>query len=93
MVLAGFVLWTVFAKDADVFLLVISLLAALLISFIVLVDYHWSTVIRFYAKHPSKRKVKINWLDSDSEPDFAYEREGAQPVEDMKLPEEKKEND
>ena len=46
-------------------------------SFITLIDYHYSTVVRFYAKNPSARKVKINWLMTDSEPDFAFQRDAS----------------
>jgi len=74
--LCAFVLYTLFYKDADSTLLTNGLWAAFFISAIVVIDYHWSTVVRFYAKHPSERTVKINWLQTDSEPDYAYQREG-----------------
>jgi len=71
MAVAAFVIWTVLT-GADTFRLAIAVVAAMIVSFVVLIDYHWSTVIRFYAKHPTIRTEKIKWLESDSEPDFAF---------------------
>jgi uncharacterized membrane protein YdfJ with MMPL/SSD domain len=80
MILGAFVLWKVLTDNADMTFLSMSLAAAFFLSLVVLIDYHWSTVVRFYAKYPSQRKGKINWLESDSEPDFAFERNNGKKV-------------
>lgn len=35
-------------------------------------DYHWTNCVLFYWKHPPNRKEDINWLFSDSEPQYAF---------------------
>ena len=35
-------------------------------------DYHFTNCVVFYMKHPPKRKEPIEWLFSDSEPQFAF---------------------
>lgn len=55
--------------------------------FITIVDYHFTSVVRFYADHPSVKKKDVAWIDTDSEPDFAFQRDpkakqniGAKPL-------------
>jgi hypothetical protein len=90
MAVAAFVIWTVLT-GADTFRLAIAVVAAMIVSFVVLIDYHWSTVIRFYAKHPTIRTEKIKWLESDSEPDFAFQREKDAKIFENPLTKEEKE--
>jgi len=42
--------------------------ASLIACVIVGIDYHFTTVVRFCAKHPTSQKAPIKWLSSDSEP-------------------------
>jgi len=44
--------------------------AAFIACVIVGLDYHFTTVVRFYSKHPNLTKQPIKWLSSDSEPQF-----------------------
>jgi hypothetical protein len=39
------------------------------------VDFHWTNCVVFYSKHPPKRKEAINWIESDSEPQYAFQRD------------------
>lgn len=75
MALAGYILWVVYEEEAEIKLLTSGFVLAFVLSFISLIDYHFTKVVTFYAKHPSERKVKINWLMTDSEPEFAFQRE------------------
>ena len=51
------------------------------------VDYHWTNCVVFYSKHPPKRKEKISWIDSDSEPQYAFQRDPDCPeMEGVTLP-------
>jgi len=70
--LFAFVLWTIFYEDANMDYLTTALAMAFFLSLVTVIDYHWSSVVRFYAKYPSVSEHKIRWLESDSEPSFAY---------------------
>ena len=49
------------------------ILAALIASLLYLgADYHFTNCVVFFMKHPPKRKEPIEWLFSDSEPQFAF---------------------
>ena len=51
-------------------------LAALIAVLIYLgVDYHWTNCVVFFQRHPPKRKADINWIESDSEPQYAFQRD------------------
>lgn len=39
------------------------------------VDYHWTNCVVFFLKHPPKRKEAIEWLEDDSEPQYAFQRD------------------
>lgn len=43
------------------------------------VDYHWTSVVRFYGEHPVLKKKSISWLSSDSEPQFQFQNESDAP--------------
>lgn len=47
---------------------------ALVSSFILVTDLHWTQCIGFQAYNPSLRKKPIEWLMSDSEPDWAFQK-------------------
>lgn len=49
------------------------ILAMLLVCLVYLgVDYHWTNCVVFYWQHPPKRTKPIEWIMSDSEPQFAF---------------------
>ena len=74
--LFAYVIWTIFYQDSNIDHLKTAFAMALFLSLITLVDYHWSSVVRFFAKHSLYNKRKIKWLESDSEPSHAYYRDG-----------------
>jgi hypothetical protein len=64
------------------------ILVALILVLVYLgVDFHWTNTVVFYSKHPPKRKAKINWIESDSEPQYAFQRDPDCPeMEGVVLP-------
>lgn len=51
------------------------LIIACVFTFLTIIDYHFTSVVRFFADHRTNKKKEIAWLDSDSEPDFAFKRD------------------
>ena len=51
------------------------ILTMLILSLTVLgLDFHFTNVVVFKMNHPPQKKDDINWLDSDSEPQFAFQK-------------------
>jgi hypothetical protein len=43
------------------------------------VDWHWTSVVRFQASHPTQNKQPIEWLVSDSDQMFAFKHVESAP--------------
>jgi hypothetical protein len=66
----AYIIYDVLKKGgADYINILIFLVLALLL---IGMDYHFTNCVVFYWKHPPKKKGDINWIDSDSEPQFAF---------------------
>lgn len=65
--LAYLIYWEVFVDLETQYIYVI--LAAIAMCVIIGTDFHFTQVVRFYAKNPLKQ-TKLNWLNSDSDPQF-----------------------
>lgn len=69
----AFVIYDIFQFGGQHYLYI---LAAVIFSLVYLgVDYHWTNCVVFFWKHPPKRKAPIDWINSDSEPQYAFQRD------------------
>lgn len=69
----AFVVVDIFKHGGAHYLLILAALIFVLIY--IGVDFHWTNCVVFYSKHPPKRKEAIRWISSDSEPQYAFQRD------------------
>ena len=68
--LFGFIGYISFNDDIPFDWYTYALVAVICAAFYLMADYHFNDVVYFWDRHPTDRKVRIQWIMSDSEPDF-----------------------
>lgn len=51
------------------------IVATIASALLVYIDHHWSCVVKFYATYPQNKTKGVNWLSSDSEPQFQFQND------------------
>lgn len=68
--LFAFIVLDILYKGGSSYLYILAALIGVLV--FLGIDYHWTNCVVFMQKHPPKNKEDIRWIESDSEPQFAF---------------------